>query len=126
MLLLLIVLILVVLILVTSFNSGSVLSPGTPRNNNASPTLLLKQNTLHYLRLLDKPNGILIPSSNSTSTFPCNCTTIINPVSTLHKTPSTTTKPNISILYITIPEAVSSTRYFSSLMSQPKTTLLIL
>jgi len=63
---LLIVLILFILILVTSFNLGSVLSPCTPRNNNASPTPLPKRNTLHYPRLLDKPNGILMPSSNLT------------------------------------------------------------
>jgi len=122
MLCLLIVLILVVPILVTSFNLGSVLSPSTPRNNNISPTPLLKQNILHYPPLLDKPNRTLTPSSNSTSIFPCNYSVIINLVLTLRKTPSTITKPNTLISHITIPEVVYSTTYFCLLMSLQKTT----
>ena len=80
-----------------SFNLESVQSLSTLRNNNASPTLLLKYNSLHYPHLLDKPNGTPTPSSNSISTFPYNYTVTINPVLTLRKIPSTTTKPSISI-----------------------------
>ena len=117
MLLYLIVLKLVVLIPVTSFNSGSILPPGTPRNNNTSPTLLLKRNTLHYLQLLDKLNSTLMPSSNSISIFLCNYTVIINVILTLCKILFISTKPNISILYTTILEAVLSIIYFSLLIS---------
>ena len=83
-----------------SFNLESIQSLSIPININAFLTPLPKRNTLHYLQLLDKPNSILTPSSNSKSIFLYNYTVTINLVLTLHKILSTTTKTkDINIAY---------------------------